>query len=104
MIGIIYLLFFLAGGVMIARFLLPGRRAVQRWYLGAAIGLLLMMWLPALWAYAVRFSILAHGLAAGTLCLLVLGAYFTRDGEPHRLHSPIRTKKPYGFYSSSPCR
>ena len=79
MIGLLYLLFFLAGGVMIARFLLPGRRAVIRWYLGAAFGLMLMLWLPALWAYAVRFSILAHGLAAGTLMLLVLGAYIWRD-------------------------
>ncbi|MBE0601456.1 MAG: hypothetical protein IH607_06675, partial [Firmicutes bacterium] len=79
MIGSITLLFFLTGGVMAVRFLLPGRRAVERWYLGAALGLLLFMWLPALWAYAVKFSILAHGLAAATLCLLVAGAYFGRD-------------------------
>ena len=85
MIGIIYLLFFLAGGVIAARFLLPRRRAVLRWYLGAALGLLLFMWLPALWAYAVKFSILAHVLAAGTLGLLVAGAYFIRDkAEPLR--------------------
>lgn len=83
MIGMIYLLFFLAGGVAIARFLLPRRRAVLRWYLGAALGLLLFMWLPALWAYALRFSILAHILAAVTLGLLVAGAYFARDrAEP----------------------
>ena len=50
-----------------------------RWYLGAAIGVFLLLWLPALWAYAVKFSILAHGLAAGTLCLLVAGAYCTRE-------------------------
>ena len=86
MIGFIYLLFFLAGGIMIARFLLPGRRAVIRWYLGAAFGLMLLLWLPALWAYAVRFSILAHGLAAGTLGLLVLGAYIWRDSaQPLRV-------------------
>jgi len=79
LIGIVYLLLFITGGIFIARFWLPGRRAVVRWYLGAAIGVLLTMWLPALWAYAVNFSLPAHGLAAGTLCLLVLGAYFTRD-------------------------
>jgi hypothetical protein len=79
LIGILYLLFFLAGGVGIARFWLPGRRAVIRWYLGAAMGVFLLLWLPALWAYAVKFSILAHALAAGTLCLLAAGAYFTRE-------------------------
>ena len=79
MFAILYLLFFLTGGVAIARFWLPRRRAVVRWYLGAAIGVFLLLWLPALWAYAVRFSLPAHGLAAGTLCLLVSGAYFTRD-------------------------
>jgi len=77
--GIVYLLFFLAGGVAITRFWLPRRRAVVRWYLGAAIGVFLLMWLPALWAYAVRFSLPAHGLAAGTLGLLIAGAYLTRD-------------------------
>ena len=79
MIGILYLLFFLAGGVFIARCWLPRRHAVARWYLGAALGVFLLMWLPALWAYAVSFSLPGHGLAAGTLALLAAGAYFTRD-------------------------
>ncbi len=79
MLGILYLLFFIAGGVLIARYWLPRRRALTRWYLGAALGVFLMMWLPALWAYAVRFSALAHELAAGTLALLVVGAYYTMD-------------------------
>ena len=79
MLSVLYLLFFLVCGVLIARFWLPRRRAVIRWYLGAATGLLLLLWLPALWAYAVRFSVLGHALAACTLCLLVLCAYATRD-------------------------
>ena len=48
LIGFVYLIFFITGGIFVARFWLPGRQAVQRWFLGAAIGLLLMMWLPAL--------------------------------------------------------
>lgn len=87
MIGIIYLLFFLGGGAAIARFLLPRRQPVIRWYLGTALGLLLYLWLPALWAYAVRFSILAHGLAAGTLVLLAAGAYFLRDTAAPAAHT-----------------
>ncbi len=79
MSGIVYLVFFLAGGVAITRFLLPQRQPIVRWYLGAALGVLLYMWLPALWAYAVGFSLLGHGLAAVTLVLLVTFAYFMRD-------------------------
>ncbi len=78
MLAVLYLLFFLAGGVLITHFWLPSRSTPVRWYLGAALGLFLLMWLPALWAYAVTFSLPAHSLAAGTLCLLVLGAFLTR--------------------------
>ena len=87
MFGILYLLLFLAGGVLIAQYWLPRRRALIRWYLGAALGVILMMWLPALWAYAVDFSLLAHVLAAGTLGLLVTAAYFTMDKSDPLLFS-----------------
>ena len=60
MLGILcslfFLLFFLAGGVFLTRMLLPRRKPVLRVYLGLSLGLFLMMWLPVLWAYAVRFS------------------------------------------------
>lgn len=77
--GILYLLFFLAGGVLIARWLLPRMRAVKRTYIGASLGVLLMMWLPVLWAYACTFDFWAHALAAGTLSALCLLAYALRD-------------------------
>ena len=70
MLSIVYLLAFLAGGAAIARLLLPRVEAVKRVYLGLSLGVLLMMWLPVLWAYAVRFSLAAHWLALGTLALL----------------------------------
>ena len=79
MLAIVYLLLFLAGGTLIARFLLPGRKPVLRVYLGLSLGVLLVMWLPALWAYAVRFSLTAHWLALGTLALLVGAAWLLRD-------------------------
>ena len=67
MLSILYLAFFLAGGVIIARLLLPRLRPVVRSYIGLSVGVLLLMWLPMLWAYAVRFSMIGHALAAGTL-------------------------------------
>lgn len=79
MLSIVYLLAFLAGGAAIARLLLPRVEAVKRVYLGLSLGVLLMMWLPVLWAYAVRFSLAAHWLALGTLALLVGLAWALRD-------------------------
>ena len=74
MLGILcslfFLLFFLAGGVFLTRMLLPRRKPVLRVYLGLSLGLFLMMWLPVLWAYAVRFSYAAHGLEGGSLGVL----------------------------------
>ena len=66
MFALVYLLLFLAGGVAITRLLLPRIRPVVRVYTGLSLGVLLMMWLPMLWAYAVRFGVTGHGLAAAT--------------------------------------
>ena len=82
MFALVYLLFFLAGGVAITRLLLPRIRPVVRVYTGLSLGVLLLMWLPMLWAYAVRFSVLGHGLAAATLALLCGLAYLVRDRRP----------------------
>ena len=71
MLSIVYLMLFLSGGAVIARLLLPRLKPVLRVYLGLSLGVLLLMWLPVLWAYAVRFSYAAHWLALGTLALLV---------------------------------
>ena len=79
MLGILYLLFFIAGGVCITRLLLPHMRVCKRTYIGASLGVLLMMWLPVLWAYAFTFDFLSHGLAAGTLAALCGLSYVLRD-------------------------
>ncbi len=79
MFSILYLLMFLAGGVCITRLMLPRMRVVKRVYIGLSVGVLLMMWLPVLWAYAFSFDFLAHGLAAVTLAGLCGAAYAVRD-------------------------
>ncbi|HNX62483.1 MAG TPA: hypothetical protein PKN45_07565 [Candidatus Limiplasma sp.] len=82
MAGIAFFLFFLAGGLTIARYWLPGLRPLTRWYAGASFGLFSMLWLPALWACVVAFTVTAHLLAVLTLCLLMMVAYLTRDPRP----------------------
>lgn len=79
MLSILYLALFLLGGVWLTRCLLPRRRPVLRVYLGLSLGVLLLMWLPVLWAYAVRFSFAAHWLALGTLALLCGASWLARD-------------------------
>lgn len=82
MFSILYLLFFLAGGVTITRLLLPRMRPVKRTYIGVSLGVLLMMWLPVLWAYAFRFDFLSHALAGASLLGLCGLAYALRDKRP----------------------
>ena len=79
MIAIGYLAFFVLGGLMIIRFLLPGKSPLTRAWLGVSLGVLLMMQLPALFAYALRFSVAAHIAAAVALVAAVTGCFFLRD-------------------------
>ena len=62
-LGVLYLLVFLAAGCTCVRFLLPRKSLLTRVWLGVSLGLLLMMWLPALIAFAVDFTWTAHLLA-----------------------------------------
>ena len=77
-----YLLLYLACGVLMVRFLLPRHRPLNRLWLGLSLGLLLEMWLPALAAFLLSFTLLAHGMAAAVLLLLTAICYFARDERP----------------------
>ena len=55
-----YMLMFLIYGVMTARFLLPRHRPLNRLWIGLCLGLLEEMWLPALCAFFLDFTVLAH--------------------------------------------
>jgi len=79
MLAVLYLAVYLFCGVMIVRFLLPGHSVLTRIWLGLSLGLLMMMWLPALLAFAVDFTMKAHLLALIPLLLLTGGAFFLRD-------------------------
>lgn len=57
MISIVYLLLYMAAGMQMIRFLLPRKSPLVRGWLGAALGMLLEMQLPALFAWLFGFTI-----------------------------------------------
>ena len=84
MLSFLYLLVYLFSGCVMVRSLLPQKRLPVRIWLGLCLGLLLMMWLPALLAFAVRFSVLGHLLALIPLFGATTAVWFTRDKTPVR--------------------
>lgn len=84
MLSLLYLLVYLLAGVIIVRCLLPRMRVIARLWVGLTLGILLMMWLPALFAFFVDFSMLGHLLSLIPLCAITAGAYFLRDKAPVR--------------------
>lgn len=81
MAGIAYFLLFSAGGVGIIFLLLPRLRMIAKCWLGLCLGLILMMWLPALFAFLMDFTIGAHLCAILLMLLLLAGAWFGRAKE-----------------------
>ena len=80
--GAAYLLAYLMCGWWIIRCLLPRHSPLTRLWLGMSLGLLMMMWLPALLAFGVDFTMTAHLLALIPLAGLTAGAWFLRDRRP----------------------
>lgn len=74
-----YAALFLICGLGIVSWQLPGQRPLVRLWLGGALGLLLLMWLPALTAFVFAFSMAGHLLALIPLAVLILAAYHWRD-------------------------
>ncbi len=82
MIATLYLVVYILCGLAIVRFLLPRKSVLTRVWLGASLGLLMMMWLPALLAFAADFTVKAHLLALIPLAGVTVGTYFLRDKRP----------------------
>lgn len=79
MAGVLYLAVFVLAGIYIVRLLLPGQQAVYRLWLGTSFGVFLLMWLPALVAFVLSFSVTGHLLALPALAALVGCAWLARD-------------------------
>ena len=93
MLGAAYLLCYLLCGMAVIRWLLPGHRVLNRVWLGMSLGLLMMMWLPALCAFALDFTMAAHWTALVPLALITGGAYLARDKRAPRRWDAEETRQ-----------
>ncbi len=84
MTATLYLLIYLLCGCFMSRMLLPKKTPLTRLWLGLSLGLLMLMWLPALAAFFVNFSVKGHLFSLIPLLLITLGTYFLRDKRPCR--------------------
>ena len=84
MLAGVYCAVFLLCGLAQVRWLLPRHRALNRVWLGLCLGLMEMMWFPALFAFALRFSMAAHWAGMGLLALATLGIFLLRDKRAAR--------------------
>jgi len=75
MLGYLYFAAFEACGVMISDRLLRRYGRMARLWLGLCMGLILLMWLPSLFAFFMNFTAAAHWCALGT-ALIGTGAAF----------------------------
>ena len=80
MIALVFTALFAISGCLISEIVFAKQRFIIRIWLGLAIGLLLLTWLPSLFAFAVGFTLTAQILAAvsallaGGGCALILAA------------------------------
>jgi len=84
MAAVVYTIFFMLCGAAIIRWQLPGKSPLVRAFLGLALGLLMQMQLPALFAYLHGFTLRAHLDAALFMLLLAAIACRLRDHRPVR--------------------
>lgn len=66
LLSVAYLAAFLAAGISVSRLLFSGERPIVRIWFGFAFGLVMLLWLPALWAFILEFTLTAQLLALCT--------------------------------------
>ena len=82
MLGYLLLTCFLLCGVALMDALLPGKQRLTRLWLGLCAGLMLMMWLPTLYAFPLGFTRTAQLLGLGTAALLAGAALWVARKRP----------------------
>lgn len=76
LLSILYSGLFLFTGFSLSDRILHPRRLCVRLWLGGCAGLLLLLWLPALWSFLLGFTWEAQLLAGGTALILLAAARF----------------------------
>ena len=94
--GILYLIIYCFSGLALSWALCPRRGLGTRLWLGLSAGCVMLMWLPSLWAFALRFTLTAQWLAAATAAALGLGAlaYARLKGGVIALSAPRDASQP----------
>ena len=84
MLAVFYFAVYVGCALAMVRWLLPGKAPTVRIWLGACLGVILMMWLPALCAFLFRFSVAAHICALALLAIITAVSWFFREKNPLR--------------------
>lgn len=74
--GILLLAGFLCCGCVAAERLFGGLKALTRIWLGLVVGMVMMMWLPSLWAFGLRFSLAAQLMGLLSAAAIAAGCVF----------------------------
>lgn len=89
MLGYLYLLLFELCGLVIADRLLSRYARSVRIYMGLSLGFAMLMWLPSIFAFFMRFSAAAHWCALGTAIICAGASCFVRQEKPiSEAHEP----------------
>ena len=73
MAAVLYMISFMLMGCVVTRCLFPRRHFLTRVWMGACLGVFLMMWMPYLSAFVFGFTLKAHVLALFAAVMLTLG-------------------------------
>lgn len=75
-ISVIYLFFYIISGILISRLILPHEKTSVRVWLGCVIGLVMLLWLPAIFSFFLNFTLLSQLLALACTAIFGCTAYF----------------------------
>ena len=94
LLSILYIALFAASGIGLSRLFFFREKPLVRIWLGLAIGMFLLIWLPALFSFALGFRLLAQILGLVAACLAgAAGFYFSR--KQTLTQSPWKAEIPF---------
>lgn len=71
-VALLYIAVYIIAGIFIARLILPGERGTARAALALSCALALLMWLPALFAFVIGFTVAAQYAALGVCAVIAV--------------------------------
>jgi len=81
--SLFYLLVYFAAGYFLARALMPAEKPLFRVWLGGVFALLMLLWLPALTSFLLRFTVLSQLAALGVCIVIGVFAFISARKKPY---------------------